>query len=47
MALGEPYFETIRTSDGKQHLVRTCAVEPMTDIAVAESHPWSKVYRRN
>jgi Trypsin-like peptidase domain len=37
MALGEPYFETIRTSDGKQHLVRTCAVEPMTDIAVLRS----------
>jgi Trypsin-like peptidase domain len=34
---GDWFIETIRTSDGKQHKVSPCAVEPMTDIAVLEA----------
>ena len=34
MALGDWYVETIQVSDGTQHKVSPCAVEPMTDIAV-------------
>jgi hypothetical protein len=34
MALGDWYVETIQASDGAQHKVSPCAVEPMTDIAV-------------
>ena len=37
MALGEWFIETIQTSDGKQHKVSPCAVEPVTDIAVLEA----------